>query len=286
MKHVAGYALKSFGFFLAPIFVGLLVATWKGWDTLAANPRLLAAWGALLVFFFVLPLFLARAGRAGDGPRAPRGGATRVANGRGRADRRRRGASPGSVVARPRRLAGGNAVGPDGNPHRLQPGGPVSIWVGRETRLAVQGLTGREGTFHALACRDYGTQVVAGVTPGKGGTIHEGIPVFDTVAQAVEADRGQRLDDLRPAAFRGRRDRRGRGGGRRRGRVHHRGDSDERHDPGEGVPRGAGRRGDGGAPDRAELPRGDHSRRVQDRNHAGADPPSRHDRRRLAVRER
>ena len=61
----------------------------------------------------------------------------------------------------------------------------MSIWVGRETRLAVQGLTGREGSFHALACREYGTQVVAGVTPGKGGTIHEGIPVFDTMAQAV-----------------------------------------------------------------------------------------------------
>ena len=65
----------------------------------------------------------------------------------------------------------------------------MSIWVGRDTRLAVQGLTGREGTFHALACRDYGTQVVAGVTPGKGGTTHEGIPVFDTMAQAV-ADTG------------------------------------------------------------------------------------------------
>jgi succinyl-CoA synthetase alpha subunit len=62
----------------------------------------------------------------------------------------------------------------------------VSIWVGRETRLLVQGLTGREGTFHALACREYGTQVVAGVTPGKGGSTHEGIPVFDTVALAVE----------------------------------------------------------------------------------------------------
>ena len=61
----------------------------------------------------------------------------------------------------------------------------MSIWVGRDTRLAVQGLTGREGSFHALASRDYGTQVVAGVTPGKGGTAHEGIPVFDTVAQAV-----------------------------------------------------------------------------------------------------
>ena len=67
MRHVAGYALKSFGFFLAPFFIGLLVATWNGWATLAANPRLLAAWGALLVFFFVLPLFLARAGRAAMG---------------------------------------------------------------------------------------------------------------------------------------------------------------------------------------------------------------------------
>jgi hypothetical protein len=64
---VAGYALKGFGFFLAPIFIGLLAATWRGWETLAANPRLLAGWGALVVFFFVLPLFLARAGRAAMG---------------------------------------------------------------------------------------------------------------------------------------------------------------------------------------------------------------------------
>ena len=63
----------------------------------------------------------------------------------------------------------------------------MSIWVGRQTRLLVQGLTGREGTFHTLASRDYGTQVVAGVTPGKGGTTHEGIPVFNTVAEAVSS---------------------------------------------------------------------------------------------------
>ena len=63
----------------------------------------------------------------------------------------------------------------------------MSIWVNKSTRLLVQGLTGREGTFHALASRDYGTQVVAGVTPGKGGTTHEGIPVFNTVADAVSA---------------------------------------------------------------------------------------------------
>jgi hypothetical protein len=77
MKHVAGYALKSVGFFLAPIFIGLLVATWKGWDALSRNPRLLAGWGALLVFFFVLPLFLTRAGRAAMG-HEPRDEARRV----------------------------------------------------------------------------------------------------------------------------------------------------------------------------------------------------------------
>ncbi len=62
----------------------------------------------------------------------------------------------------------------------------MSVWVGPDTRLLVQGLTGREGSFHALACRDYGTAVVGGVTPGKGGTTHEGIPVFDTVSRALK----------------------------------------------------------------------------------------------------
>jgi succinyl-CoA synthetase alpha subunit len=61
----------------------------------------------------------------------------------------------------------------------------MSILVDRDTRVVVQGLTGKEGTFHALACREYGTKIVAGVTPGKGGIVHEGIPVFDTVAFAV-----------------------------------------------------------------------------------------------------
>jgi succinyl-CoA synthetase alpha subunit len=63
----------------------------------------------------------------------------------------------------------------------------MSAWIDTNTRLLVQGLTGREGTFHALAARDYGTQVVAGVTPGKGGTTHEGIPVFNTCHDAVKA---------------------------------------------------------------------------------------------------
>ncbi len=64
----------------------------------------------------------------------------------------------------------------------------MSIWVGRSTRLLVQGLTGKEGTFHTLQSREYGTQVVAGVTPGKGGSRHEDIPVFNTVADAVAAE--------------------------------------------------------------------------------------------------
>jgi succinyl-CoA synthetase alpha subunit len=63
----------------------------------------------------------------------------------------------------------------------------MAIWVDDETRLLVQGITGKEGTFHALGCRDYGTKVVAGVTPGKGGESVEGIPVFDSVAEARAA---------------------------------------------------------------------------------------------------
>ena len=61
----------------------------------------------------------------------------------------------------------------------------MSILVGNFTRLIVQGITGREGLFHAKGCRDYGTNVVGGVTPGKGGTEVEGFPVFNTVKEAV-----------------------------------------------------------------------------------------------------
>ena len=62
----------------------------------------------------------------------------------------------------------------------------MSVLVDKNTRLIVQGITGKEGTFHMLAMRDYGTNVVGGVTPGKGGTTHEGVPVFNTVADAVK----------------------------------------------------------------------------------------------------
>jgi succinyl-CoA synthetase alpha subunit len=62
----------------------------------------------------------------------------------------------------------------------------LAILVDKNTRLAVQGITGKEGSFHAQQCREYGTQIVAGVTPGKGGTVHEGTPVFNTVEEAVK----------------------------------------------------------------------------------------------------
>jgi succinyl-CoA synthetase alpha subunit len=62
----------------------------------------------------------------------------------------------------------------------------MSVLIDQSTRLIVQGITGREGTFHAKACAVYGTQVVGGVTPGKGGTIHEGWPVFNGVLEARE----------------------------------------------------------------------------------------------------
>ncbi len=61
----------------------------------------------------------------------------------------------------------------------------MSILVGRETRLLVQGITGREGSFQTRRCLEYGTHVVAGVTPGRGGETAEGVPVFDTVSEAV-----------------------------------------------------------------------------------------------------
>jgi succinyl-CoA synthetase alpha subunit len=63
----------------------------------------------------------------------------------------------------------------------------MAILANDKTRVLVQGLTGSAGTFHAKQMRDYGTAVVGGVTPGKGGTIHEGFPVYDTVAQAVKS---------------------------------------------------------------------------------------------------
>jgi len=77
----------------------------------------------------------------------------------------------------------------------------VAIIVGKETRLVVQGITGREGSFHATRNKDYGTNVVAGVTPGKGGEEVEGIPVFDSVREAVAEARPNTAMVFVPARF-------------------------------------------------------------------------------------
>lgn len=77
----------------------------------------------------------------------------------------------------------------------------MSIWVDKNTRLLVQGITGREGQFHTLACKAYGTNVVAGVTPGKGGQNVEGIPVFNTVAKAVKETGANAAMVFVPPAF-------------------------------------------------------------------------------------
>ena len=63
----------------------------------------------------------------------------------------------------------------------------MSIIVDRNTKVITQGMTGETGTFHTRQALDYGTQMVGGVTPGKGGSTHLGLPVFDTVREAVEA---------------------------------------------------------------------------------------------------
>ena len=88
----------------------------------------------------------------------------------------------------------------------------MAIFINKETRVLVQGITGQEGQFHTRQCRDYGTRIVAGVTPGKGGQEMDGIPVFNSVAEARrktganasmivvrEASGSRRLFDPEPA---------------------------------------------------------------------------------------
>ena len=79
----------------------------------------------------------------------------------------------------------------------------MSIIIDEKTRVVVQGITGGEGTFHTQRMQEYGTAVVAGVTPGKGGTVHLGVPVYNTVADAVENEDANASAIFVPAFFAG-----------------------------------------------------------------------------------
>ena len=79
----------------------------------------------------------------------------------------------------------------------------MSILLGKQTRVIVQGITGRDGSFHARSMKEYGTQVVGGVTPGKGGQVAEGVPVFNTVAEAVDKTGADCTVIFVPAQFAG-----------------------------------------------------------------------------------
>ena len=133
----------------------------------------------------------------------------------------------------------------------------MSVLINSSTKVICQGITGAQGTFHSEQAIAYGTQMVGGVTPGKGGETHLGLPVFDTVKAAREATGCDASVIYVPAAVRGRRDP---GGGRRRGaadRLHHRGHPGDGHD--QGQARAAG--GSQLAPDRPELPGRHHAGR-------------------------
>ena len=154
----------------------------------------------------------------------------------------------------------------------------MSVLVDKNTRLVVQGITGKEGTFHTQQMVEYGTNVVGGVTPGKGGTTHEGSP-SSTPSPTPSSEAGREcLGHLRAAALCRRRHH----GSGRRGpparRLHHRGHPGARHGEGQGV---SGGQGD--AARRAELPRRHLARQVQDRHHARPHPQGGPHRRRLAL---
>ena len=125
----------------------------------------------------------------------------------------------------------------------------MSILIDKSTRLLVQGLTGREGTFHAKQAAAYGTTVVGGVTPGKGGSTHEGWPIFDTVHEAVEKTGANATVIFVPPPFAADAIMEAADADIARRRVHHRRHPDARHDARDDVSQDASAH----APGRTEL---------------------------------
>ncbi len=141
----------------------------------------------------------------------------------------------------------------------------MSILIDKSTRLIVQGLTGREGTFHAKQAAAYGTNVVGGVTPGKGGTTHEGWPIFDTVQDAVKKTGANASVIFVPPPFAADAVMEAADGGLAAGRLHHGRHPDARHDARDDVPQGTS----GHASGRTELSRSHFARQGQGRHHPG-----------------
>ena len=119
----------------------------------------------------------------------------------------------------------------------------MAVLLDRNTRLIVQGLTGREGTFHAKAAAAYGTTVVGGVTPGKGGTTHEGWPVFNSVHDAVRETGANATVIFVPPPFAADAIMEAADAGDSAGRLHHRRHPGRRHAEGDDVHGRASRRG-------------------------------------------
>ena len=107
----------------------------------------------------------------------------------------------------------------------------MSILVDQDTRVLCQGITGNAGGFHTRQCLEYGTQIVGGVTPGKGGETVEGVPVFDTVEEAVRQTGADATMIFVPPAFAADAILGGRRRGRPTDRRDHRGNSRPRHGP-------------------------------------------------------
>ena len=113
----------------------------------------------------------------------------------------------------------------------------MSILVDKNTRVLCQGL-GKAGTFHAMQCREYGTQMVGGVAPGKGGTVKEGFPLFNTVAEAVRKTGANATMIFVPPPAAADAIMEAADAGIARHRRHHRGHPRPRHGPGHALPQG------------------------------------------------
>ena len=155
----------------------------------------------------------------------------------------------------------------------------MAVLVDKNTRLIVQGLTGKEGTFHAKGCAEYGTNVVGGVTPGKGGTTHEGWPVFNTVADAVEQTGANATMIFVPPPFAADAILEAEDAGIRPHRLHHRRHPHARHGQGLGQAQELEV-----APHRPQLPRRHLARQSQNRHHARPHSQGRLRRHRLPLR--